>query len=711
MTTFQEYEKQGMIKKIKMFDIKRHAFCTYLAALDIQYSHHTPYIWTWCFDGTQEVIYGRTWDDLKQWINYVINALELSKEHKLVVCVEDLAEFFQYSKKILSYDQDPTVAKSPHEILLMQMYTCIQMHSYVDYTESDVDHDMFTNLGIIQPEIDKDFLSDICSLSENELEYSSNRVLYLSSYFREELNLKYENNIAKLPLTKTARVEQLIYAEMRRLSGSRKQQCCLEKQIKNINPMSSEEGMTVLLPMMHKAFFGGVNFIEPDTLDIPFEGVCNADLTSAYVSQMVLSKYPISKFQQLPTPQTFKQIFEDVRYNKKALLITFKVKHMELRPGAVPFLPSKLKNGYYNLNEEGGQLTAIKDTDTGARIDQADNLILVLTDIDFKLLFKNYKINGIRIIQVYGAHYGYLPDYITNVIVKLYHDKAKAKLKLQELERLGLADDQAEHDYDNIKSELARLYGIFTKSPYVLRYDFDTECKELREAEKDYVSKKRKYKPIVYQWGVWTTALVRAEIIDLRSRIKAADSVRVLSGDTDCVNFAGDATVIITDYNNFVKAKIARRCQQLGIDPEELQDLGKLTVKNYKRYKITGIKQYCFIKATENGDKFGYKVGGMNTKCKYFDKECSSPLKRFSHFGAGLTIPAEDEPRIITTIISSPEEIIFTDREYNVIKNIVPSHQIQRALSFTLCNCYAEAAAINDAKIRRHERKKAVKQL
>ena len=433
-----------------------------------------------------------------------------------------------------------------------------------------------------------------------------------------------------------------------------------------MNPICSEYGREFLLPLLYKAFIGGSVFYEPGVPNKEFENVSSVDLSSAYASRMVLSRYPIGKFEELPQPKSYKELFEKP-YARYAMLITFTAEGVEVLPDGLAFIPAQLRAHYIDVNDKAeieDQLTRASST----RIRKAHRLTMTLTDIDFKLFLDNYKFDRIKLENIVGSRYGFLPDYVQRVIVQLYSSKAAAKIRKAELKAAGSLTLAEERAYNVIKTELARLYGIFTNKPIMPKYAFDTERKEPKIVDKYYISETSKYSPVLYQWGVWTTALVRKEIADLRRKLIGLPEdrhVKVLSGDTDNINYIGSADDIISQYNDNVKAQIERRSEALGIQPEQLQGLGQLTVEKYIKYKLTGLKQYCYIRETESGNVFEYKAGGMDPHCPYFVREFKTPEQRFNHFQLGLVIPREYEPRVVTIPASEHIEDDWIDRDGN----------------------------------------------
>ena len=697
-------------KSFKLTDIadnQKLQYCKFIGALDIQFSHFTPCLWTFNFSSSVETVYGRTWEDLRAWFRRLADHFKLSikctcenpdepekvEGHMLKIFIEDLATFFQMSKTELDYLPLPFIAKSGSDVLLCSTVYGIQFQSYTSYYETDVNEDIKT-YGIVLESYDKSGLSDLCKLNKIDLEYSSTRSQFICSRIAGEIKDSFSGAPGNFPLTKTAKISHMFAAELRSMTNQCA--CNLSAQITKMNPITSEWGRSALLPLLHTAFYGGVAFFEEETINKPFYNAFCADFTSAYVARMVLSRYPVSAFKELE-PEYVKDnpdLWLDLispKFSNYAMLITFEVNGLELKPGGFPFIPATGKNRYRNL-ESKEEVSAELQEETltsSTRIKYAKHYKSTFTDVDFKLMCDNYFFNEIKIVGVLKAKYGYLPDYIKNVIVKLYAAKAKAKQELLELKKQGFVPYQAQYQYDLIKSELARLYGIFTQSPIVRRYAYKPEKHVADIINDTYISKRQKFKPVVYQWGVWTTALVRKEIADLRRALKDAPEdrqIEVISGDTDCVNFVGEATDIIAQYNANVNAELEEMAQAMGIPSGALQDLGCITITEYKQYKITGLKQYCYIRTTESGDVFGYKVGGMNPECTYFNDNFKTPQQKFDHFGVNLIIPASYKPR--RYLMCYDDEIMqqWTDRDGNEIQKTIKSYRQWEYTRFVIHN-------------------------
>ncbi len=692
MTNYKQY-------KYDLLDRMELRYSIYVGGLDLQYSHDVPYLWTCCFDLTGEIINGRTWDDLVSWFEK-LEEFGYNKDHKLIIYLNDLSQFFHFAKKEVLFDVE-MLAKSPSEILICS-YRGLEFRDFQAYTEKDIDKMIYINDANavnyhVKPKTDK--LSYMCVLSERDYDYSSRRVMEMTKAIRTDIDLLYQGAAQHVSPTKTRRIENIIAANQRKADPSK----FLYWRIHALNPLSSEFGRETLLPQLRKAFFGGTSFYEKGVLNEVLADIESADLVSAYCAEFILSKFPISKYKVLDLPTEYKELFTRSYYTSKSLLITFEAKNVVLKKGGLPIIPAAMKHYYLDKDNKAERAAAMKRAQA-LKLEKETSvpIRMTLTDIDFELFCRYYDIESIEITGLLGAKYGYLPDYIVKTVAQLYADKSKAKETKKKLEAAGLLTPLQEEVYNDFKSILARLYGIFTQSPIVTQYEYDQNKRDIKLANAHYLVSTYEWRPVVYQWGVVTTALIRKKICDLRDKFRD-HKIKVVSGDTDCINYKSNrrTDTIISEFNANVKRDIARRCKLIGIDPNELRDLGTLEVKQYKYYRLTGCKQYAFVRESESGDVFELKVGGMNKECRYFDKYSSDPLEKLNHYGLGLCIPAEDAPRVIKRVSDNPKNVSYTDRDGNKIRAEVKSYQFSENKRFFIFDPYSSFTDGDENKTRR----------
>lgn len=686
MTFYKDFQNNLMDR----YDLK---FSVYIAALDIQFSYDLPYLWTFCFDLTGEVFYGRSWDHLREFFEILETKGHFDYEHKLLVYINDLTLFYTYGRTQIDFDAEPFLAKSPSDVLLCS-HKGLEFRDFTIYTEKDIDKYIEIHLaGVPHIKPDPDGLSELAELSENEMQYSALRVLEITKAMRYDIDTIYQGETRKVLLTKTRRIERILSNNLKKSDPTNQ----LAKQIYNKNPLSTPYGLEVVLPRLRKAFFGGTVFYEEGMLNKLIQNCYSADIISAYCAEFILSEFPNSKFENMKNPEHYQDLFTQSYYTSKAMLITFEARDIKLKKGGLAILPAAIKHYYVDRESPEERADAVKRAQR-LKLKESKIIRMCLTDIDFKLFCRYYDFDqsSLKIITIIGARYGFLPDYIVKTVAELYQNKMISKEKRRKLKKAGLVDPLEDELYKDEKSSIARLYGIFTQSPVVVKYRHNPEKRNMEIEQSEYLVKDQRFRPVMYQWGVWTVARVREKLCSLRDELRGSENkITTISGDTDCINFKGDARDIITQFNKKINAMISWRCSEIGIDPASLKDLGTLEVEEYKYYRLTSAKQYAVVRETDSGEVFETICGGMNKKCTYFDDYSLKnfgkidPRKQIEHFRLGLVIPADKAPRVIKRQCNGTKKISFIDRDGNKIQREIESYQIEQNMKFSLCDPFS----------------------
>ena len=650
-----------------------------IAALDVVVSDAGLIsLWGFCLDNApQSHVYGRTLDDLADFLEMLQDVYKLHSNHKIVCFVDDLPGLFWRTHKKIRYAGD-FISRNTRSTMLATYNNCIEFRSFAEYYEQNIDVALPHVTGCAHPAPPAGNISDACELRNDDILYIDNRISFIAAIMRYDCDADYHGTINNIPLTKTARISRLFDAQKRKsCNGSR---CNVNTQIMTANPLKNEEQRKTVLPQLKHAFFGGVNFINDDFVNDILQNVHYGDFTSAYIAQMILKKYPVGKFEALQVPADPEQLLTAPYYTGRALLITFDVPGLRLRPGGVPFLMSDMRHNWVDAGDKN-EMQALCDRSYKRRIYNSDSIRLTLTDIDFKLLMQNYSLkksadgkNTIRILSVYGAKYGFLPDYILKVLYELYKTKVDAKEALKAKEQAGVKTLQDDLQYEDIKSIPARVYGIFTKSPVLVKYKYDPEQQAVSVDDPQYISQNAKFSSVLYQWGVWTTAHVRRELLHVRRAIISAGGTAYY-GDTDSCTFTATPAALetISNYNAMIAMQLGKRAQSLGVDPHDLRGLGSFDVKQYRYFRYTGTKQYCYCHDTDAGLKFEFRAAGLNRGCTYFDDLATDPLDKLYLFAKGFEIPAKYQPRKVAVYTPTEQDIAYIDRDGQEIRRTLPS--------------------------------------
>ena len=162
---------------------------------------------------------------------------------------------------------------------------------------------------------------------------------------------------------------------------------------------------------------------------------------------------------------------------------------------------------------------------------KADEIIISLTDIDFKFIYDTHYIDSYEIIESYYSLYKYLPKKLINFIL----DKYVAKTSLKNVKG-------KEDEYQRIKGMFNAIYGMSVTNNIRDDVIFDNDKKEWSEVEIDndkiieLLSSEKKKSFLSFSYGVWVTAHARnnllRRVIDLDEYVIYCDtdSIKLRSG-------------------------------------------------------------------------------------------------------------------------------------------------------------------------------------
>lgn len=598
-----------------------HKFSNLVAGFDTETTaiiDHTPqyaFMYEWTFGVEDMIVYGRTWDEFRELLLNIKADLKLSSEFQLIVFDQRLKYEFQFFKDELWIDDKDFIARDSHKVLQCVANDAFAFRCSAEYSELTLDQ-MGAVIGI--PKLKGYDYAKIrhskTPLDLFELDYCEHDVRILLEYFKKERE-KY-GQVWKIPLTATRIVKNLIYHYFRQMGSV---------QTLRANQFRDTPQDMLMLNKLQRAYFGAFNYSDLIYDNIPIDDVFGVDFQSSYGAQMLLNKFPIKKFKPEPIPEDWRELLTE-KYERKALLIRCKIKQLKNKYPRFGFLPTSKE---WSFNEK-------RTVTSQDKILYCPEIILTLTDIDFKLMLKFYQfdVNSFEILELHSSKYAPLPNYIVATIVDLYLRKVKIKTRNKKIKQQRELTPLEEAEYTYAKTMISRIYGVFVQKPLMLKYHYNRELKKLEplkddndEAIEEFV--KKEYDPVLYQWGVWVTAYGRREILENFAAISLETDSRgtnknndaVLYSDTDSLKFVGDYYIdIILQYNENVKAKLRHFCEMnrlYGYKFEELEGIGEFEIEHYQTFKTIGLKKYCFI--DDNGE-FVAKLSGLSKENTFFDQ-------------------------------------------------------------------------------------------
>lgn len=552
------------------FDIET----TYVSELD----RAVLYIWQFQFDEIV-TIYGRTWKDFLSFYERV-NAV-LNENEYIVVYIHNLSYEFQFMRSLFDIiPEDVFVVKSRRILRWIQGH----FEFRCSYLQTNMSLNAFTKKFHVEhqklsgEEFDykKRRFPDTL-LTDRELEYCFNDVRGLVEAIKAEMK-RDGDNLYTIPLTSTGYVRRDIKAALREWGTYRIQELLPDVQV---------------YTLLREAFRGGNThanryFVKnPEFVLSPIENVHSADRSSSYPDVQVNYKFPMSPF---------KKVEKDVDYN------TLKNHYIKRRGYALLFRLAitdlKLRDKYNPcpyISFDKSRKVRGKMLDNG-RLLGAEYLELTVTDIDFQIIDKQYKLSeeNTVISDLYFSRYDYLPDEMREVVKNYYIQKTQLR---------GIEEQKLY--YDKFKNLINAVYGCSAQDPAkdnILYLQDGTE----EDDEKIYADAGKTVEEILaaarptmpYQWGVWTTARARERLQIMIDAVHESPHAEFVYTDTDSVKYIGEYDLEIINKelrqtaieNGAYASDLAGDVHYMGVYEYE---------GTYKRFETMGAKSYVY--EDENG--------------------------------------------------------------------------------------------------------------
>jgi len=231
-----------------------------------------------------------------------------------------------------------------------------------------------------------------------------------------------------------------------------------------------------------------------------------------------------------------------------------------------------LKCKYYNNFISQNKCRRIKNGryDNG-RIIGAEEIEIVLTDVDFYFILKTYKCEY-EILECYYSRYDYLPIDFINFILEKYITKTKFK---------GIEEKKIEYNLE--KAKFNSLYGMSVTNNIkdVVLFDNETGWQEIPLTNNEILEaleKEKKQGFLSFSYGVWVTAWARYNLL---TNVIEQDDYCIYC-DTDSMKLKeGFNKQVIDDYNKKVLQKIDTVCKDLNIDKDKFSPVDKKRKKTY----------------------------------------------------------------------------------------------------------------------------------
>lgn len=598
-------------------------------------------MYVWQLGINDVVYYGRTWDELKDFLDVI----EKNDTNIKFFWVHNLPFEFQFLKSKFSFKS--IFARSPRKPITAVMsdynieFRCTLQLSNVKLEKLSDIYDL--PVQKLNGDLDYNLIRHSkTKLTRKELGYCENDCLVLYHYIKKELEVY--KSLDKIPMTNTGKVRR----ELKSVVSKNMSYLKRVRSIISNNPKVYDFAINT--------FQGGYTHANYIYTDYKIKDVDSFDFTSSYPYVLVTHKFPMTEFKKC-------ELKDIKKINPKFAYMI----HIRF---------NKIKSNYYNnvLSYSKCQNCKGYKLDNG-RIISADTLETYLTDVDLGIILKGYTFESYEIIESYYSKYDYLPKELINFILDKYVNKTKFK---------GLEDKKIEYQLE--KGKFNSIYGMCVTSVIndLVEYDDNLDWVTKKLSNKEILEKLKYEKEhgfLVFEWGVWCTSWARSNLLYTLFRLDDY----VIYSDTDSLKLAkGYDKKVIEYYNNYVRAKIEKVSHDLNIPisrfaPTDVKGkshmLGLFEYENdsdyeysYKEFKTQGAKKYAYIssdydkKTNKFSDNIHITVAGVpksGAKClKSLDDFKDDLVFDYKNTNKHLIVYLEEQqPQVITDYLGVSYEV------------------------------------------------------
>ena len=524
-----------------------------------QNSHAFMYVWQ--FQINDVTIMGRTWEEAERLFIELSNACKMIKKARcldeipvIIIWVHNLAYEFQFLSGIYQFKNEECFFRDIRKPIYCRMFDCLEFRCSYIQTNMSLSH--LTKQLKVEEKLSgqKYDYNKIrypwTSLSDYEIEYCTRDVKSLVECMRVKM-VNDGDNLQTIPLTSTGYVRR----------DCREALKPLYLDIKEMLPGVDQ------YKLLRKAFRGGNTHANRKYSGKILSNVYSYDMSSCYPAQQLTKPFPMTPFKWIDDRLTFERIkrFLGLGY---AVVGLYQFKGLRLKHRVpIPYL-SLARTEAYGFRLDNG------------RILEANYVEVALTEVDLKIVLKQYTFDEVAVMTAMVAQKHYLPQEYRDVIIRYYENKTKLK---------GVTDPEQLYLYQKSKEKLNGIYGMSAQDPIhaeILYNKGEYARSDYNTGDAERVLKKAKFP---YQWGVYTTAYARAA---LQEAIDIAGDQMVYC-DTDSVKTLG---VIDLGYLNQKRQRLAEDNKAFADDPKGKRHyMGVFELDGvYDRFVTCGAKRYAY---------------------------------------------------------------------------------------------------------------------
>ena len=573
--------------------------------------HSFVYVWMFYLPHIDIMITGRTIEEYEAFsccMSKHLNAVLLVYVHNLSFDWVFMSGTYQFGRN----GKADVFAVKPRKILTAKMHLfehrCSMLLSNLSlqaYTrEMGVEHQKLSGA-----EFDYSILRyPWTELDEKrEWPYCTNDVVGLAEAVLKEIQISGKD-LYHFPLTSTGFVRQDLRQAVRHIKDQ------LFKQIMPTFPVYQ---------LLRCAFRGGDTHANRLTAGQVNPAGFSYDRSSSYPDVQCNHMFPISPFKAIEDLDFDSLWDRHIKY-RRAFIIKCQFINLRLRyeNWGFPYIPADREHTTLPKVGEGEEDPVLYDN---GRVLSTPAAEVVITDVDFDIILKEYDWDAVIIIEGYEARYGYLPPAFCDVVRYYYGMKTSLK-----------GDEEKAIYYAKNKARLNSVYGCTSQD--VIKPDLvfvDEYCDWLEGLEvpndKTYIAPcadilrdpdfktgwsqfifdtKMQNAWLPYQFGVWTTAWARWELHQGLWNVYNQGGTPLYC-DTDSVKYLGEK-VKWDDLNNRLRAESAKHEAYADDIHGERHYMGVWEFEghashSFERFATLGAKKYAY-------EELNVKEGSLTLK-------------------------------------------------------------------------------------------------
>lgn len=587
-------------------------------SLDTETSHNhdeeSPrgWVYQWAFKFGEDRVGGQTPAELMQALNAIHTRYELGENRKCIIFIHNLSYDIVYLKEWLKlwFGDWTYLAIRPHKFIEVRVGGFILRCTYKLSNKSL--RSWAKDLGCTHQKLteDKAYYDTIHyqdeHLNAENWAYQFGDVDTLDECVEKQLGA-YGDTVVTVPLTSTGYVRRVARKNYKKDRRNRKRFL-----LTRLNPLSYALCRTAYRGAVthgDRHYAGKTVIPEADK----GEFIRHRDFRSHYPSQQRTRTFPVGKFALWKKHATLDDVREVMGKYCCLMWVTFENVTLKDKDTPIPYLSfDKVFKG---------RLTPLDYVlDNGAVLKCDGVFKLALTELDLKWIVKQYKIKSYDIEELWTSKRGYLPAFMKETVDQFF--KGKTELKDLEREARERGDIKAERylhmELLKSKNGLNGIYGMSATDPIrelcEMLDNGEWKCQrpDVAEALDKYYSSENSFNR--YQWGVWTTATARDELLTYAEIIQRAGG-RPLYCDTDSIFYlSNDAVEAAIEKEN------KRRYDRAVAMGAYIEHRGKIV--NYDSFDDEGediiefrflhAKCYAYRWREKNEEKFKCVIAGVS---------------------------------------------------------------------------------------------------